>query len=323
MRPQEKLTGRDHGGGIDAAIEVYGGDRQSWVDLSTGINPVPYPFSIPEQMSWTDLPDLDAVTRTEMAVRAHWNIPDRAQLCLVPGLSIAIAQLPHIIEGQRVSVVEPTYNEYRASFEAAGWRVSSSNSDVHIVVSPNNPTGTWAEASLVTRSGILILDESFADTVPDRSLSEHAENPGVLILKGIGKFWGLAGLRFGAVFGDAELVSRLKLRLGPWAVSGPALEIARQALSDISWATTTRQSLSRKAGRLDDLMAPLKMGPARGTSLFRLYSVADAVALQHALASDHIWTRTFPNNEHLIRLGIPRDDASFARVSDAVDRFLS
>jgi len=28
---------RDHGGGLDAAIANYGGTRQSWLDLSTGI----------------------------------------------------------------------------------------------------------------------------------------------------------------------------------------------------------------------------------------------------------------------------------------------
>jgi len=34
---------RDHGGGLDAAVATYGGARGGWVDLSTGINPVPYP----------------------------------------------------------------------------------------------------------------------------------------------------------------------------------------------------------------------------------------------------------------------------------------
>ncbi|MCP4822092.1 MAG: threonine-phosphate decarboxylase, partial [Shimia sp.] len=35
---------RDHGGGIDAAVAQYGGTRDGWLDLSTGINPVPYPL---------------------------------------------------------------------------------------------------------------------------------------------------------------------------------------------------------------------------------------------------------------------------------------
>ena len=35
-----------HGGRLDQAIERHGGDRAKWLDLSTGINPVPWP--IPE-----------------------------------------------------------------------------------------------------------------------------------------------------------------------------------------------------------------------------------------------------------------------------------
>ena len=34
---------RDHGGGLDGAVARFGGARGDWLDLSTGINPVPYP----------------------------------------------------------------------------------------------------------------------------------------------------------------------------------------------------------------------------------------------------------------------------------------
>ena len=35
---------RDHGGGIDGAVARFGGTRGDWIDLSTGINPLPYPL---------------------------------------------------------------------------------------------------------------------------------------------------------------------------------------------------------------------------------------------------------------------------------------
>ena len=43
---------RDHGGGIDAAAAKYGGARADWIDLSTGINPVPYPVPDLPGTSW-------------------------------------------------------------------------------------------------------------------------------------------------------------------------------------------------------------------------------------------------------------------------------
>ena len=37
---------RDHGGNMDAAMAEFGGTLAEWLDLSTGINPTPYP--VPE-----------------------------------------------------------------------------------------------------------------------------------------------------------------------------------------------------------------------------------------------------------------------------------
>ena len=51
---------RDHGGGLDAAIARFGGTRTGWLDLSTGINPVPYPVGAFDMDAWTALPDKGA-----------------------------------------------------------------------------------------------------------------------------------------------------------------------------------------------------------------------------------------------------------------------
>ena len=54
---------RDHGGKLDAAIAAYGGTRKTWLDLSTGINPVPYPMPRLSHDAWTALPDEAAFQR--------------------------------------------------------------------------------------------------------------------------------------------------------------------------------------------------------------------------------------------------------------------
>ena len=53
----KKADTRDHGGGIDAAIAQYGGKRNDWIDLSTGINPYPYPLPSFQSYHLTQLPD--------------------------------------------------------------------------------------------------------------------------------------------------------------------------------------------------------------------------------------------------------------------------
>ncbi len=42
-----------------------------------------------------------------------------------------------------------------------------------------------------------------------------------------------------------------------------------------------------------------------GTSLFRLYDMADATEWQTRLAKHHIWSRVFPYNPRWLRLGLP------------------
>ena len=45
------LKTRDHGGGLDVAISKYGGTREQWLDLSTGINPTSYTIpKIPQHL---------------------------------------------------------------------------------------------------------------------------------------------------------------------------------------------------------------------------------------------------------------------------------
>ena len=304
----QKNGEREHGGGVYQASQLYGGEREQWIDLSTGINPNPYPFKAIPLSAFHTLPDRDAFINAENTARDFWNVPNRASALLVPGLSLAIAQLPFIcanfVTKKSYSLKTPTYNEYEAAFNAASWR-QSQRADIQIIVSPNNPTGEIAAYSGTdSRVKIVIIDESFADATPAHSLIEHAHQPHHLILKGLGKFWGLAGVRLGFLFGDAALIDALQKRIGPWAVSGVALHIAHQALSDRAWAQATRAQLQKNASQLDALMARFCTNP-EGTTLFRLYQTPHARKLYEHFAHHHILTRIFSYNEHYIRMGIP------------------
>ena len=53
----ERIGEPDHGGGIDAAAARFGGARADWLDLSTGINPIPYPLPPLAPDAWNALPD--------------------------------------------------------------------------------------------------------------------------------------------------------------------------------------------------------------------------------------------------------------------------
>ena len=307
---------RDHGGGLDAAIARHGGARTEWIDLSTGINPQPYPLPPLPGESGRALPDRGAFARLERAARGFWSVPDDAAILAAPGASALIARLPAVLPGRKADIPGPTYNEHAAAFRAVGWAFGETGADLRVLVHPNNPDGRLWEAADIAGTRC-VIDESFCDVAPERSLVRLTGRDGVLVLKSFGKFWGLAGLRLGFAIGDHRTIARLAETLGPWAVSGPALEIATAALSDPGWADRTRARLADDADRLDRLMERAGARTLGGTTLFRLYEVENAARWQNRLARARIWSRIFPYSKTWLRLGLPTG-AGWARLEAAL-----
>ncbi len=314
---------RDHGGGLDTAVAEFGGQRDEWIDLSTGINPVPYSFDGISENAWTALPDTAAFRRLDAAARSFWNVPDTARVIPAAGASAIIARMPDFTQHGGAYIPTPTYNEHAAAFAVRN-RLHNQNDEteaVHIYVHPNNPDGRiWPD--ITTREqGLTIIDESFCDVMPDASHIAATAHPGTMVLKSFGKFWGLAGLRLGFIIAHPDSMSRngidMQELIGPWAVSGPALQIGTRALEDPEWANTTRTRLARDAGRLDQLMANAGASIVGGTTLFRLYETDDAALLQRKLAHSKIWSRIFPYSDTFVRLGLPRPD-QFGRLEAAL-----
>ncbi|WP_163847320.1 threonine-phosphate decarboxylase [Pseudooceanicola aestuarii] len=304
----------DHGGNLDAAIAHHGGTRGDWIDLSTGINPVPYPIArlltdLPAA-TWQALPDRHLTRALIASARRRWDVPRGVEILPVPGASAAIAQIPRLTPAGRVHIPGPTYNEHAASFAAAGWTVDAETTptapvQAQVLVHPNNPDGRFHPAPAA--GPLTVIDESFGDIAPTRSHVALTTRPDTLILKSFGKFWGLAGLRLGFVIAQGAVTERLAAMLGPWPVSGPALVLGRAALEDDGWATCARDSLLADTARLDGLADAAGLRLAGGTPLFRLYETAPRPALevQARLARHRIWSRVFPYNRHWLRLGLP------------------
>lgn len=300
---------RDHGGNLDAACAKYGGPKRAWLDLSTGINPAPYPLPEFAPDVWAALPDRNLFQELEKAARSFWRIPDEAAVLVAPGCSSLIARIPHLaVPKGNVAIRHDTYNEHAASFRMAGWSVHPHASGASVHVHPNNPTGEFTRRADISETPLTVIDESFCDVSPEASHMALASRKGTILLKSFGKFWGLAGLRLGFAIGDPALIEELETMIGPWQVSGPALVTGTQALRDEWWAAKTRSKLADDAARLDALVTAKGAELVGGTSLFRLYSVKNAATWQDKLARGKVLTRIFPYSETYIRLGLPPTD---------------
>lgn len=319
-----------HGGAVDAAADAYGIPREQWLDLSTGINPHPYPLPDLAPEYWQRLPDtaLDAWLRE--AAATCYGVADPAHVIAAPGSQAVISWLPWTFETKfTVAVLGPTYGEHAAAWSCAGHRVAEvdtlaalpAEAQVLVVVNPNNPDGRLHEPQqlLAAAAGrLLIVDEAFADLAPDCSLARHVGRDDLVVLRSAGKFYGLAGMRLGFALTGTRIGTPLRQRLGPWAVSGPTAAVGAVALADDGWARATRIRLMAGAGRLDGLLMRAGLQIAGGTALFRLVALTRADDLFERLARAAILVRRFADRPQWLRFGLPGDEEAFTRLGAAL-----
>ena len=320
---------REHGGNLDLAQQRFGGRADDWIDLSTGINRLAYPVGEISAHHWQALPSRSEIKALHQAAQHAYGTP--APVVAMGGAQAAIQLLPQLAPRGRVRILAPTYNEYAPVLSAAGWQVEEVRkldglvgANLAIVVNPNNPDGRRHDPkdllALLPGVGHLVIDESFADAVPELSLASEAGQPGLLILRSFGKFYGLAGLRLGFAIGHEDDIARLAAASGPWPVSGAAIAIGRRALRDDAWAKATSARLARDCARLDEMVQAQSWRVVGGASLFRLYETSDALVAQERLARGQIWSRIFAQNPTWLRLGLPGAEAEWARLADVLAR---
>lgn len=309
-----------HGGDLTAAEARYGKPKDGWLDLSTGINPQPYPFLPPDADAWHRLPQQAGLDRLIDAAARRYGAPDPACIVAAPGSQAILQWLPRLIAPTQATVLGPTYGEYAPTWRAGGHEVRmaraldhAAGSGIVVLANPNNPDGRRhapdalldLAATLATRGGWLVVDEAFADADPEISVARHAGAAGLVVLRSLGKFYGLAGLRLGFALAPADLAARLGAAIGPWAVSGPALAIGAQALKDAAWAAETRDRLALASARLAALLRDAGCAPVGGTALFQLVRHAKAAALHEHLGRQGILIRAFESEPDWLRFGLP------------------
>ena len=320
----------EHGGRLKLAATQYGIPIEDWMDLSTGINPDGWPVPAVPAALWSRLPeDEDGL---EQAARDYYAAET---LLPVAGSQAAIQALPMLRDCCRVAVLNPAYAEHAHAWQGAGHQVSLINAetidavisqlDVLVLVHPNNPTGVcfsleqlldWHE-QLSSRGGWLVVDEAFMDVTPEHSLVSYSSRPGLIVLRSLGKFFGLAGARVGFVCAQTVLLEQLKNKLGPWTLTAPARWLASQALADRLWQQATRKKLLADGLRLQTLLTQYGLTPDGGCALFQWLKTPQATCLHDSFASQGILTRLFSETSSL-RFGLPGSEAEWQRLEIAL-----
>ncbi|MFT3962017.1 threonine-phosphate decarboxylase CobD [Propionivibrio sp.] len=324
----------EHGGRLRQAAREHGIPLADWLDLSTGINPEMYPVPAIEASGWQRLPEDD--DGLDAAAAAYYG-SDR--LLALPGSQAAIQALPFLFKPMAVACVSPLYEEHPHAWTKAGHqlrrvpslaRALSAVTPAVLLCNPNNPTAERvsrealldAAGQLRRRGGWLIVDEAFGDAEPENTVAALAGGgaaPNLIVLRSLGKFFGLAGARVGFVFAAADKLDRLRETIGPWGIAHPSRIVARRALADAAWQAAARERLAAASQRLAETLSPL--GTVRRTALFCTVAGRDAPLPVAALAAHCarrgiLVRRLDPHG--LLRFGLPGDEAGWRRLDAAI-----
>ena len=275
---------RRHGGRLQAARLAFPAAPEPWIDLSTGVNPWPYPAPAPSRQALVRLPDPADLARLEATAARAFGVVDPARVVATAGAEAALRLLPWLAPARTVAIAGPTYGGHAEAWRAAGAEVAAwpeldpeREGEVVVMVNPNNPDGRrHAPADLLAladrlaaRGGLLVVDESFVETAPELSVAS-AGHPAVVVLRSFGKAYGLPGVRLGFAVARPELAAGLRGLSGDWPVSAGALTAGLAAYADAAWLAGMRLRLRPAAASLDRDLAVAGFEIVGGTDLFRL-----------------------------------------------------
>lgn len=327
-----------HGGNLEAAQRRWPMAPQPWLDLSAALNPTPWPLPEIPARCFQSLPDPHYSNLQQAAARYY----QQSSLWPTSGSQQVIECLPQLRPRSVVAVPTIGYAEHEWCWRKAGHQVVHyqddqieshlDHCDVLVVINPNNPTAALVSSetllrwhqTLQTRGGWLVIDEAFIDAYPlaeqqRLSMASIAQQEGLIVLKSVGKFFGLAGIRSGFVLAAPELINLIKSYLGPWQVSGVSAYLTEQLLQDTQWHEDSRLKLAQHSSALVQMLIPF--GQVIGqTPLFVTLAHPKAQQMQQSLAKQGIWVRLF---EHLgwLRFGLPATTEQCRRLIQALITF--
>jgi threonine-phosphate decarboxylase len=279
--------GRHHGAHGDLVSRSLGVRVGELLDFSQNINPLGAPKDALEaarRALYEDssrYPDLE-YTGLREALAAYLGVGAEMVVPTNGGAEALFLAARAAGTGGKALVLEPTFSEYAAAAAASGKepvrRVARREEDfewdstplrdlegvsVVFLCNPNNPTGDLLDrgavlevaARVVEAGAVLVVDEAFADFVPEISVTDMVDR-GLWVVRSFTKFFAIPGLRLGClVCDDAGRVQTLQ---PSWPVNSVAAAAGIAAAEDKGFAEASRAEVVRLR---EDLFGALDVLP--------------------------------------------------------------
>ena len=182
-------------------------------------------------------------------------------------------------EGQLVRLPYPSYVLYKTLADIQGarseevpfepdWslsdRFSAAANDLRLVFlpNPNSPSGTCLSKQRVSELAErlpcpLLVDEAYVDFAGENCLELVRRSEKVLVSRSLSKSYALAGLRFGFLVAQPQIIRQLVKVKDSYNCDALSIAAATAAIDDQSWLTDNRSKIIATRARLTKAMRDL------------------------------------------------------------------
>ena len=191
---------------------------------------------------------------------------------------LTIATRTFIANGGTLAYPEPTYSLYPilakmaeakvATVEWAGdWALPidallATKADAIYLANPNAPSGTFVPPAEVAKlagqfSGLLLIDEAYAEFAEENCLSLVAQFPNVLVTRSFSKAYSLAGMRFGYGVAQPQVIAEMMKVKDSYNCDAIAVAAATAAIQDREYAARSWDHVKNERARLTEELRQL------------------------------------------------------------------
>ncbi|TWU43350.1 Histidinol-phosphate aminotransferase [Novipirellula aureliae] len=237
-------------------------------------------------------------------------------------------------ENQKLRLPYPSYILYRtlADIQGAAWEqvafedgwqlpaaFGDTPDDVRLVFlpNPNSPSGTVLSATEVERLAAsmtcpLVVDEAYADFADGHCIELVKKHANILVTRTLSKSYGLAGVRFGYLVAQPQVISQLGKIKDSYNCDMLSIAAATAAMSSQAWLADVVARMNATRQRMSGRLAELgfDVTPSKANFVWCTHPCGQHQAMYEYLKKNQILVRymQFPDWGDGLRISVGTDD---------------
>lgn len=239
-----------------------------------------------------------------------------------------------VSEGMLLRLPYPSYVLYRTLAEIQGARyqevtfrrdwglpdgfaAAETGLRLAFLPNPNSPSGTVIDRDTICELAEklpcpLIIDEAYADFASENCVELVAENAKIIVTRSLSKSYGLAGLRFGFLIAQPEMIEQLRKVKDSYNCDALAIAGATAAIDDQAWLQENRARILQTRGRMTEELERLGFSvvPSQANFVWCTRSDRTVRPIYEKLKSERILVRYmhYPEWGEGLRISVGTDD---------------